>query len=60
MSALDPSDTNVADGKTYAVSTVLTQGTGAFRFALKVQDQWIYWPQPTGTYRTGPTVFPPG
>ena len=60
MSALDPSDTNYADGKTYAVSTFLTQGTGAFRFALKVQDQWIYWPQPTGTYRTGPTVFPPG
>jgi len=58
MTDLDPSDSNCLDGKWYTYSCYLPVGTYSFRFAARVgvNGQWIYWPQPTGTYNSGPTV----
>jgi len=60
MSALDAGDTDYTDGRWYTSLTwwQLPEGTGAYRFAAKVEDEWIYWPQPTGAYRSGPVVYP--
>jgi hypothetical protein len=56
MSAFDPGDTNYGDGKWYTYSRALPAGPYAYRFSVHAPDKWYYWPQPTGTYVSGPTV----
>jgi hypothetical protein len=54
----DASDTNYVDGAWFVCSTTLAPGQYRYRFAANVGDQWFYWPDPPGTYVSGPTVFP--
>jgi hypothetical protein len=56
MWALDPADTNYVDGKWYTYSCYLPSANYSYRFAAQVGGQWVYWPQPAGTYQSGPTV----
>ena len=56
MWALEPSDTNYVDGKWYTYTCYLAAGSYAYRFATALGSEWAYWPQPTGTYASGPTV----
>jgi hypothetical protein len=60
MIAFDSSDTNFVDGKWYTLRMRwLDSNFHAYRFAAMVNGQWAYWPSPTGTYVSGPTVAVP-
>jgi hypothetical protein len=54
----DASDVICLDGKWYTYSGPLTSGAYAFRFAAEVAGEWVYWPKPDGSFRSGPIVAP--
>jgi len=56
MWALDPGDTNHVDGKWYTYACYLQAGEYDYRFAAQVGAQWLYWPQPPGSWKPGPVV----
>jgi len=58
MWELDPSDTNVTDGKWYTLSCYLDGSAHAFRFAAQCGYDAAYWPTPAGQYASGPAVDP--
>jgi hypothetical protein len=66
MAALDPADTNYADGKWYTYSSTLPAGLYAYRFRARVLDSlhgmsWriLHWPWPAQSFPTGPNVGSP-
>ena len=56
MWPLEPADGNTVDGKWYTLSLTLAAGSYAFRFAAQTGAAWVYFPDPAGTYASGPTV----
>jgi len=56
MAASESGDTDYTDGKWYAYSSALAAGDYAYRYAARVGEEWRYWPEPAGTYCSGPTV----
>ena len=56
MAQLDPTDTTTTDGKWYTYSARLAPGAYQYRFAARTGSSWAYWPQPTGTWVSGPGV----
>jgi hypothetical protein len=59
MWALDLTDTNCRDGKWYTIHLQgLDTGAHAYRFTARRGTDWAYFPNPSGTYATGPTISP--
>jgi len=57
MQPANPSDTYYRDGALYYYTTRGLDTSGhAYRFAAQRGGQWVYYPEPQGSYLPGPTI----